>query len=90
MRPFDFDDADDDERLVDWGAAPTDWSDVEWHVDPESPRFRSWEAAERNVQWMNWERHDRDEYEYRVGHDEWRNVRRHRRWVGRRQPACDG
>jgi hypothetical protein len=80
---FDFDAADAEF----YDSTPDDWRDLQWHLDPDSPRFKSWEAAERRARWLNREHHDDEEWRYAAGHDKARYVRLVRRWVGRLPPA---
>jgi hypothetical protein len=70
-----------------YDCRPDDWRDLQWHLDPTSPRFKSWEAAERRARYLNREHHDREEWVFTPGHDEFKYVRLLRRWVGLLPPA---
>jgi hypothetical protein len=61
---------------------PPDWSMLQWHVDPESKRYRSRQTAERACRWLNANEHTRDRWYFRPGPNVDGRVLLERRWVG--------
>jgi hypothetical protein len=46
---------------------PPDWSMLQWHLDPESLRYRSRDTAERACRWLNSNEGPHDHWYYRPG-----------------------
>lgn len=69
--------------IVDDFAPPHDWSELLWHVDPESNRYRSVETARRSCRWLNSHEGRHDCWEFRPGPVVKGRVVLERRWIGR-------
>lgn len=61
---------------------PADWTEVLWHPDPESKRYRSVATAERACGWLNTREHVNDFWMFAPMVCEDGTVRLQRRWIG--------
>jgi hypothetical protein len=62
--------------------APADWSLIQWHVAPDSRRYRSRETASRACRWLNANAGTHDAWLFRPGPVVGGRVLLERRWVG--------
>jgi hypothetical protein len=61
---------------------PGDWSEIQWHADPDSRTYKTSATAARACNWLNRNEHGRDEWLYRPAPGAARRVTLQRRWVG--------